>query len=151
VPNRFGTAFYKQLSIQPSLAYRLVGAGSGAAVEWLGASPLCADQLGGDRKPSPKVEAAREFLEEFLKDGPRTAHEVRAASRKRSIAWRTLHRARKNIKAKTRQLWRDHTQCTYWLLDGQRIPTSATPDGAPDEFDRYLADIERQRSDADYR
>lgn len=136
---------------QPSLAYRLVGAGSAATVEWLGASPLCADQLGGGRKPSPKVEAACEFLLEFLKDGPRTSREVRAAARKQSIASRTLNRAAKTLKAKTRHLWRNHTQHTYWLLDGQCIPISASPDGAPDEFDRYLADIEKQRSGVDSR
>jgi hypothetical protein len=136
---------------QPSLAYRLAGVGSGATVEWLGVSPLGADDLGGRRKPSPRLEAACEFLEEFLKDGPRTPRGMRAAARKRSIASRTLNRAAKTLKAKTRQLWSNHTQCTYWLLDGQCIPTGASPDAAPDDFDRYLADIEKQRSAADCR
>jgi hypothetical protein len=43
-----------------------------------------------------------------------------------------------------RKLRRNHVLHTYWLLEGQSIPT--TPDGVPDEFDRYLAEIESQRS-----
>jgi hypothetical protein len=127
---------------QPSLAYRLVGVEPATTVEWLGESPWTADQLGLTKQASPKLEQATAFLGEFLADGPRTSADVRAAARRHRIAPRTLNRAGKLLGVRTRRLWRDHVLYHYWLLPGQAIPTSA----APDDFDRHLAEIEKERS-----
>lgn len=126
---------------QPSLAYRLYGTEPAVAIEWLGESPWSAEQL-GTPQPAPQQERATEFLSAFLKDGPRLSSEVRAAARAQRIATRTLNRAAKHMGVRTRRMWRDQVLVCYWLLDGQAVPISATPD----EFDRYLADIEKQRS-----
>lgn len=126
---------------QPSLAYRLHGVEPAVGIEWLGESSWTAEQL-GTRQPTPKLDRATAFLEDFLKDGPRQIHEIRTAARAQHISYRTLHRAAKSMKIRVRRLWRDRVQYCYWLLDGQTVPLSATPD----DFDRYLADIERQRS-----
>jgi hypothetical protein len=126
---------------QPGLAYRLHGAEPAVAIEWLGESPWTVDQL-GSRQPAPRLETAIAFLTEFLKDGPRPSAEVRAAGRAQGIASRTLNRAGKELGVQVRRLWRNGMLSHYWLLKGQTIPLSATPD----DFDRHLADIERQRT-----
>src|SRR5262249_8335547 len=132
---------------QPSLGYRLHGTVA-PTVEWLGESPWSAEQLGVGRPPAPKADEACAFLAEFLKDGPRTSADVRAAARRQGIAPRPLTRAAKPPKVRPRRLWRDQVLHCYWLLPGQSIPTGASRDGVPDEFDRLLADIEKQRSAA---
>src|SRR5262249_1894889 len=64
---------------QPSLAYRLTAAdGQRPTVEWLGTSPVSADELlarSAYVEPSCRDRAAA-FLEAFLAAGPRTAHDI---------------------------------------------------------------------------
>ena len=126
---------------QPSLAFRINGAGESATIEWLGPTALSADHLVG-AAASPSLDRACEYLQTFLKDGPRLRSEVFAGATARGISLRTLDRARKRIEGRSRILWRDHQKLTYWLLKGQCIPLS--PDGKPNEFDKLLAKLQRE-------
>jgi len=127
---------------QPSLAYRIRGEGASATIEWIGETGLTADQLVGAHA-SPQLDRACEFLNEFLKDGPRLLSDIRAAGRARRISERTLVRARKHLGARSRRMYRAGALFTYWLMPGQIIPFAA--DGTLDEADQFLADREKAR------
>jgi hypothetical protein len=130
----------KQGPPQPSLAYRVeTGEGGSPTVRWLGRSPWSADQLLSDSsRPSPGVPLAvpQEFLSTFLKEGPRTSHEVWAAAQERGLSARTLNRAKEGLEVRSQRVRRGGTQRSDWLLPGQHLPG-----GAP----RWDAAIEAMR------
>ena len=127
---------------QPSLAFRIRGVGEAATVEWLGPTGLAADHLVGSAA-TPSLDRACEFLNEFLKEGPRLLADVRAAATQRAISNPTLVRARKRIGARSRRMYRAGDLFTYWLMPGQIIPFAA--DGTLDEADQFLVDREKER------
>ena len=128
---------------QPSLVYQIKAAGAALpAVEWLGSSPVSADDLlgGAARPPDGPFERATAFLEEFLAGGPRTARELWEAAQGAGLSARTLQRAKKKLGIRSRRVYKDKQPVTYWLLRGQEPPHFS---GDP-EFDRMLAELERQ-------
>jgi AAA domain len=128
---------------QPSLAYQVTAADGGLpAVEWLGTSPVTADELlaGAARDHGPRDRAAA-FLEQFLAAGPRTVGDIWQAARNAGLSERTLHRAKKGLGIRCRRVHRDGRPVSYWLLPGQELPAGASD--CP-ELDRLLAEMERQ-------
>jgi hypothetical protein len=84
-----------------SQRYRLSGTGTASRIEWLGESPLTADDLLAsearrDRR-SDALLLASDFLEEALERGDHTWEELVAAAAKQGIAEISLRRARAQI------------------------------------------------------
>jgi hypothetical protein len=129
---------------QPSLAYRITSADDGLpAVEWLGASPVSADELlsGSARgEGGPRGQAAA-FLEQFLAGGPRTAHDIWEAAQKAGLSARTVQRAKPGVGIRCRRVRVDGRFVSYWLLPDQKLP--GDPAGG-DEVDRWLAELGRR-------
>jgi RecA-family ATPase len=112
-------------SRQPSLAYEIVAAeGEAPAVDWIGERAWKADELLEIRKPPPLSprERSRDFLEEFLKDGPRTSREIWLAARKLDFSKRTMKRAKEELEIRSRRVHQGLTAISYWLLPGQKLP-----------------------------
>ena len=130
-------------ALQPSLAYQVTAAAGGLpALEWLGTSPLTADELlAGARREHGARDWAAAFLEQFLAAGPRTADDIWQAGQKAGLSARTLQRAKKGLGIRCRRVHRDGRPVSYWLLPGQQLP-----DGLSDtqDLDRLLAELERQ-------
>jgi hypothetical protein len=128
---------------QPSLAYQLSAADGGLpTVEWLGTSPVSADDLvaGARRGQGPRDRAA-EFLEQFLAGGPRTADDIWQAAQKGRLSARTLQRAKRGLGIRCRRVRRDGRPVSYWLLRGQELPAGLSD--SP-ELDRLFAEMEKQ-------
>ncbi len=112
--------------LQPGLALEVRGSADGPPVlAWLGESARTADELLGCVAAPPRRterERAAAFLEEFLKDGPRTARAVWEVSRSHRLSKRTLQRACEDLGIRTPWAWVDGAATTYWLLPGQELP-----------------------------
>jgi hypothetical protein len=123
---------------QPSLAYEVIRQeGDRFQFSWLGAVAWTADQLlaaASQRSPlSGPRDHARDFLQEFLQDGPRTSREVWEAARVQDLSERTLSRAKRELSIRSERLWDGSKLLSYWLLPGQRLPTTTPPpEGEPD-------------------
>lgn len=110
---------------QPSLAFAVHPAHGGGPLEWLGTSPLSADQLLLPAAPEPVAhpcDRARSFLEELLRHGPRTTHEVWGAGRELGLSERTLQRAMRELEIRSVPVYADGKRVCYWLLPGQQLP-----------------------------
>jgi hypothetical protein len=131
---------------QPSLLYQLTAAdGSLPTVDWLGASPLSADELlagaaGADRAAQPRDQAAV-FLEQFLANGPRTSRDIWEAAQKANLAARTLNRAKRGLGIGCRRVQVDGRPISYWLLPNQELPSNLSD--SP-ELDAWLAQLQKQ-------
>jgi hypothetical protein len=130
---------------QPSLAYALpTDPAAPLTVNWLGTTPLTARQLlagpSRDTVAMPRDRACA-FLEELLADGPRTSREVWEAARAEGLSERTLCRAKKEVPVRSVRLRRDGALVSYWLLDGQEVPTSGPPEEAPPDLEKWLAPL----------
>jgi hypothetical protein len=137
---------------QPSLVYR-VGAGTGSApsLEWLGTSPLNADDLlaaSGRTSPLSTADArACDFLAGILEDGPHQSREIWQLAQQQDLSERTLHRAKIKMKIRTQRVYLDDAPRSYWSLNNHALPeevakqaaASATPN-----LDAYLAALEKQ-------
>ncbi|HMF12774.1 MAG TPA: hypothetical protein VKE94_10725, partial [Gemmataceae bacterium] len=129
---------------QPSLAYRLTAAdGQLPIVEWLGTSPVSADELLAGAGPVPPSEhdEAASFLQEFLAAGPRTAREIWEAAQKDDHSERTLRRAKRTLDIRSRRVYDGKRPVSYWLLPGQELPDHFACER---EWDRWMADLEKQ-------
>lgn len=128
---------------QPSLLYRLTAADSALpAVDWLGTSPILADELLADAAPrgqGPRDRAAT-FLEQYLATGPRTARDIWAAAQQASLSARTVQRAKRSLGIRCRRTYTGSRPVSYWLLPGQELPSGASY--CP-EFEAWLAQAER--------
>jgi hypothetical protein len=128
---------------QPSLTYRITGAdGPLPSLEWLGTSPVSADELvarGARRVDNPRDRAAA-FLEQFLAAGPRTARDVWQAAQKAGLSARTLQRAKPGLEIQCRRVQVDGRPVSYWLLPGQELPAG----GLDPELRRMFAELEKQ-------
>jgi hypothetical protein len=134
---------------QESLAYRIVPQiGAEPLLEWLGTSPLTADELLGRAGRQAAVpllrELADEFLTAFLEDGPRTTDEIWDAAREEGLQRRTLQNARKLLKIDSVRVWNGQKQLTYWLLAGQKLPDTIPPEHRPDDIDDLFAGVREQ-------
>jgi hypothetical protein len=111
-------------------------------VEWLGASPVSADELvarSARRVDNPRDRAAA-FLEQFLAAGPRTARDIWKAAQEAGLSARTLQRAKPGLNIRCRRSHADGRPVSYWLLPGQEV----TPVGLDPELRRIFADLEKQ-------
>jgi hypothetical protein len=130
--------------LQPSQAYRITSSDGGVpALEWLGTSNHSADKLlgGAARTEVPPRDRAVAFLEQFLKDGPRTSRDIWEAAQKAGLSARTLHRAREGLDISSLRFHADGQLVSYWRLPGQQWPASRFGDS---ELGRYLAELEKQ-------
>jgi len=96
---------------QPSLAYEMQLHEQGPpSIHWLGASPWSAAQLlaaAAARVAAPQRDRARDFLNAFLKDGPRNSHEVWDAARKQGHSEITVRRTARKIPVDFRRVFCD--------------------------------------------
>jgi hypothetical protein len=129
---------------QPSLAYQIRAEADGLpTVDWLGTSPLSADDLlsGAARRGQGPRDQAADFLAQFLAGGPRTSREIWEAAQEAGLAARTLNRAKKGLGIRCRRVHSDGRPVSYWLLPGQELSAEKFGD---DEVGRWLAELERQ-------
>jgi hypothetical protein len=128
---------------QPSLAFEITGPEGGTpTISWLGTCDWSADQLVA-RRPvvtpqSSASERAREFPLAFLKEGPRTCHEVWAAAQEQGLSERTLNRVKRELEIESDRVWVNGAPRSYWLLPGQKKPESAPPQEAPPSLEKWL-------------
>jgi len=142
---------------QPSLAFEVVDAGNGLpALSWLGPCDWKADALlaaAGSRPASPRpIDYAEEFLSEFLRDGPRTTHDIREQAEPLGLTKATLNRARKKLRLRTRRLFVDGKPTSYWMLRHHRLPPGVAPErdgGIDEELDRLAEEWEQLRDPLD--
>ncbi len=130
--------------VQPSLAYQLTSTdGALPTVDWLGTSPVSADELlaGAARSAHNPRDRATAFLEQFLAAGPRTSHDIWQAAQKAGLSARTVQRAKLGLDIRSRRVHADGRPVSYWLLRGQELPGG--PSGFP-ELDRLIAELEKQ-------
>jgi hypothetical protein len=115
---------------QPSLAYRLrTEKDAPPVVDWLGESPLLADQLlaaAGLKPALPRPrDRARDFLQALLADGPRSTLDIWQAAQEQGLAKRTLYRMRRVLKLRVKTATVNGRLLTFWLLKGQELPAEA--------------------------
>ncbi|MGH7173956.1 MAG: AAA family ATPase [Gemmataceae bacterium] len=116
---------------QPSLAYQVEKGESGLlALSWLGPTDWTAAQLlaGVPRNPPRRLtprERGREFLEGFLREGPRSSREIWAAALPLGLTERTLERVKQELAIRSIRVCPDGQRLSYWLLPGQELPKSA--------------------------
>jgi hypothetical protein len=120
---------------QASLAFTVQsGADGGPVLTWLGPTDLTADTLLADVRAQVKPrDAAREFLLEFLHEGPRTSREIWEQGKSEGLTLRTLQRVRENLEIRTIRVRENDRSITYWALPGQPWPPAvqASLDGDP--------------------
>jgi hypothetical protein len=134
---------------QPSLVFQVENSPAAPpTLTWLGESTLLAGQLlaGAVQRPPVCVrDFARDFLLEFLKDGPRTLHEIWDAAQKHGVgSRRTMHRARDKLNIRTVEVYLNKKRVSYWLLPGQDLPDSIPPESRPDNVEPWLAPLREQ-------
>lgn len=92
----------------------------------------------------PARDRAREFLAEFLAQGPRTSREIWAAALEQGLARRTLFRARSALEVRAVRVWVGGKLFNYWLLPGQQLPETVPPEAAPPDLEEWLAPLREQ-------
>lgn len=142
---------------QPSLAYALTspapgveqpaGGGEQPLLSWLGPVAYTADELLaglGVAQPVFSVhDRARDFLEAFLEEGPRTARAIWVAAQQQGLSERTLYRARQELGIRSTWVVMAGRPVSYWLLRDQQLPDSATGTVA-DDLEQWLAPLREQ-------
>jgi hypothetical protein len=106
----------------PTLAYRVqAGAAGLPVIEWLGGSPLTANDLvlSDGRRYGGSVERAMVFLQEALHGATRPLSVLRDEARSLGISWGTLDRARKRLGIEAAQYREDGRNVWYWGLTGE--------------------------------
>jgi hypothetical protein len=128
---------------QVSLAYEVVARPNMAPqLVWRGTSNLDAGELlhWADRVYPPRYRA-RDFLSEFLKQGPRPSKEVWDAGKQLHLSERTIDRARKELKIKVVLVVERKKNIYYWVALGQKVPYSTRP--AIRAFEKRIEEIEK--------
>ncbi|MCI0458090.1 MAG: AAA family ATPase [Gemmataceae bacterium] len=112
---------------QPSLAYRVEAPPGGLpGLNWLGPVEWTADALLGARAgvqapPGPR-DQAKEFLADFLEEGPRLLTEIWPAAQRAGLTERTLRRARDGLGVRSVRMFREGRMHSWWLLPHQEPP-----------------------------
>jgi hypothetical protein len=112
-----------------SLGFRIVGTDSGVArLEWLGPSPLTADELVEKPRRARRdaVSAAMDFLRERLADGPCTRSQLLDEAAALGLSLRTLERAKAELGILSRQGRDNGAKAWYWSLG--EMPEAAAGD-----------------------
>jgi hypothetical protein len=112
-------------------------------VEWLGTSPVSADELlaGASRRDDQPRDRAAVFLAQFLAAGPRSSHDIWQAAQKAGLSARTVQRAKSALGIHCRRVHTDGRPVSYWLLPGQELPAGLS---GSCEIDRLLAEMEKR-------
>jgi hypothetical protein len=129
---------------QPSLVYRLTTEGGNLpTVEWLGTSPLSADELlvGSAQQKDNRGDQAAAFLGQFLAGGPRTCQDIWAAAKKAGLCDRTVQRAKKRLRIRSHRVYIEGRPVSYWLLEGQELPAEVRGEW---DLSPWLAELEKQ-------
>jgi putative DNA primase/helicase len=131
---------------QPSLVCTIsTQEGAPPTVTWAGTSPLTADQVlaasGHGPLPDWPRSRAGDFLERFLRDGPRTSREVWEAAQEEGHAERTLIRAKEDLDIRSQRVYTPDQRLSYWLLPDQKLPATAAPDQAEPDLEEWLAPL----------
>lgn len=117
---------------QSSLAFTVEGTDGALRLNWLGSSPLTADELllgdSGSAAPAPRRDRACDFLTEFLANGPRTSREIWQAARRQGLSARTLYRARQEVQARVQRVADGKSRLNYWLLPDQVLRVGPVAD-----------------------
>jgi hypothetical protein len=118
--------------LQASLGFALRRQGDDVALDWLGTSPMTGNQLlaAAGRKPDlpGPLERARDFLREYLQEGPRPTTEIWPAAQHLGFTYGTLRRARKREDIRFVRTWTGTQRLIYWLLPNQSLPGESAID-----------------------
>ena len=126
---------------QPSLRYRIRGgAGEAPKIEWLGTSPVSADELLAGASKGGRRDQAAAFLEHSLAAGPRRAREIWTAAKKARLAFRTVQRAKRDLGVRCQRVSCNGRPVSYWLLDDQELGPGQYDDY---EIDRLLGELKK--------
>ena len=134
---------------QPSLAFEVAQPeGGGAAVNWLGPVAVTAEDLQAPvrrrgRDPEQR-DAACEFLERVLADGPLAAREIWRRAEQEGISFATLRRAKKHLPVRIEWAAVNKLAISYWLLPDQVLPSDVKPQEEPDPVFERLRQLEEQ-------
>ncbi len=112
--------------LPPTLAYRVLTDTDGySVVDWVGASPLLAEELIGPNGHSfgGTVHRALAFLQEALAADIRPQAELRREAAALDIAYRTLERAKLDLKVESVQIYENGRNHWFW-----RLPLAPTPE-----------------------
>jgi hypothetical protein len=89
------------------------------------AAAACTDPL----RPRQR---ARDFLSDFLRDGPRQARDFWPIAQRHGLAKRTIERARRDRAIRSHRVFTQDREVSYWTLPGQVPPADPTvPDLEP--------------------
>jgi hypothetical protein len=129
---------------QPSLVYEVQRSKDAPpTLTWHGTSELTADQLlaaAARLDPLGPRQRARDFLLEFLRDGPRPAREFWPIAQRHGLAKRTLTRARRDLGICSHRVYLQGRPVSYWTLPGQEPPA----DPALPSLEPWLAPLREQ-------
>jgi len=85
---------------------------------WTGPSSLSAARIAGtDLRESSQLDQAKDWLNEFLSEGPKLHSDIRSAANDAGISYRTLERAKKALSVQSERL----TKGSYWSLPTLRF------------------------------
>jgi putative DNA primase/helicase len=129
---------------QPSLAYSIEGGRDDPRICWHGESAHTADALLTRRRvvvPEGARDRARDFLANFLREGPRTSRELWEAACPQGLSSRTLYRAREELQVRITRVSRDNQVLNYWLLPGQQVPVVPSTDPDVPDLEQWLAPL----------
>jgi hypothetical protein len=115
---------------QPSLAYELLPRRDDVPeLRWCGPCDLsAADLLKWADRAYPARFRAREFLLNFLQDGPKPCKLIWDAALKLGLSKKTLERAGKDVEIRTHRTIDGPRRIYYWFLKGHDPPLSSDPD-----------------------
>jgi hypothetical protein len=130
---------------QPSLSYVLTSPLGGlATLSWTGTCDSTADQL-LTRTTQParagRRARARAFLQAFLEAGPRTSRQIWAEAQQHALRARTLQRVKRELEIRSVRVWAQGRRLSYWLLPGQELPSTLTPEEIPVDLEPWLAPL----------
>lgn len=116
---------------QPSLAYAIDAREGQPVVRWCGPCRWTADDLTGNQARGRERLRAKQFLLEFLADGPRLTRDILRAARPLGLSQPTLNRAREELEIRTHYVgWRSERK-SYWLLPDQQPPAPGNDEAPP--------------------
>jgi len=72
--------------------------------------------------PPRQREIARDWLEDFLAEAPRTSDEVWQSAEQAGLSERTLFRAKADLDVSTERVKLPGQRLSYWLLPHQELP-----------------------------
>jgi hypothetical protein len=134
---------------QESLCYEFVADGDRlTALRWLGSHVYSADQLLQAATRPPRLalalENGKDFLTNFLKDGPRNSRHIWVAAKKQSFGSKTLRKAARELKITFKKLWANGERSSYWLLPSQQLPPDVQTLWEQQDLEPWLKPLREQ-------